>query len=379
MEYLFYISLALIVYTYFGYPVLLGIAALVAKKPVKKAAMEPKVSIFVSAYNEEKNIEARVRNLLDLDYPRSKLEIIVGSDGSTDETYQIIKRLSEQENIRYAVSFQRIGKSAMLNKMAKDAQGEIFVFADARQRFDKAVLRELVHCFADSDVGAVSGELIIEDQSTGTGKGMGLYWSYEKMIRKMESAIGSTMGATGAIYAIRREFFSYLPDIILDDMYIPMNAILSGKRVIFEPGAKAYDIVSGTTKKEFSRKVRTLAGNFEIFALLPEMFNPFRSKIAFQLFSHKFLRLLVPYFLSAVFVSNLFLMKNGNIFVLAFFLQVVFYSLALLGYLLEKTSAAVSGILRILLIPYEFCALNFAAVAGLWVNFSGKAKVAWEK
>lgn len=377
---LFAISLAIIAYTYAGYPALLWLASRLFSRPVKKAEIYPSVTILLSAFNEAKTIEARINNLLSLDYPQDKLEIIVGSDGSTDDTYQIIKRFGDEKKIRYIVSFQRIGKPAMINRMAKEARGEIFVFADARQRFEPNALKEIVWCFADENVGAVSGELIMEDKETGTGKGIGAYWAYEKSLRKMESCIGSMLGATGAIYAVRQSLFMYLPEnVLLDDLFTPMNAIVRGKRAIFEPAAKAYDVVAQTTEKEFQRKVRTLAGNFQIFALFPGAFNPFSSHISVQLFSHKFLRLLVPYFLTALFVSNFFLMHEGDFYSLAFFLQVIFYSLALLGFLSEGVSDKIKGAARLFWVPYEFCVLNLAAVVAFFVFLFGRMDVKWKK
>jgi cellulose synthase/poly-beta-1,6-N-acetylglucosamine synthase-like glycosyltransferase len=321
-----------------------------------------------------------VENLLTLDYPREKLEIFIGSDGSTDDTYRIIRELADKKNIRYAVSFTRRGKAAMLNTMIKDSEAEIYVFADARQAFDRFAIRQLVRCFADPSVGAVSGELEIRDRETGAGKGIGMYWVYEKALRRMESAFGSMLGATGAIYAVRSKHFIFFPeDIILDDIYEPMRIVLQEKRAIVEPSAKAYDVVSPTAQKEFVRKVRTLAGNYQIFSLMPELFDPHRSAVAFQLFSHKFLRLMVPYFLIFLLVSNFFCLVVSPLFALALFLQVMFYAGALLGYAMEKTGASPKGISRFLLVPYEFCALNLAAIVAFVQYGSGEAKATWEK
>ncbi len=381
MIFLFFLSLGVIAYTYAGYPLLLALWAAFGRRPVKKVIdYEPRVAVFISAYNEEDTIRRRVENLLSLDYPRKKLEIFIGNDGSTDDTYRIIRELSQRENIRYAVSFLRRGKPAMLNKMIKESEAEIYVFADARQTFDRFAVRELVRCFGDADVGAVSGELVIEDQETGAGKGMGMYWAYEKALRRMESAVGSMLGATGAIYAVRAKNFIYFPeDIILDDVFQPLRVVLQDKRAILEPAAKAYDRVSATTQKEFLRKVRTLAGNFQIFSLMPGLFRPGQSPVAFQLFSHKFLRLLVPYFLLLLFLSNIFCLVVSPWFTLALILQVLFYVSALLGYAMEKAGAPLKGVLRFFLVPYEFCSLNLAAVAAFQSHISGKAAVAWEK
>jgi cellulose synthase/poly-beta-1,6-N-acetylglucosamine synthase-like glycosyltransferase len=376
MNIIFFISLGVITYTYFGYPLMLVLLQVTSRWPVKKEDIYPSVTVFVSAHNEAKHIEAKVLNLLESDYPRGKLEIMVGSDGSTDETYQIIKRLAEERSIRYTVSFSRLGKPAMINKMARDATGDVYVFADARQRFAKDAIKNLVRPFADPGVGAVSGELILESGPGVSGQGIGCYWTYEKWLRWMESNIWSMLGATGAIYAIRKEYFHYLPDeVILDDIYTPMNAVVSGKRIVFEPAAKAYDTVAESTQKEFIRKVRTLAGNFQIFAMIPELFHPARSKIAFQWISHKFLRVIVPYFLIILFVSNIFLLGRGPFFVIFFVLQALFYAMALLGRQMEFSGKplGMSGF------PYEFCALNWAAIVAFMKFKKGEVSVMWEK
>ncbi len=380
MTILFFISLGIIIYTYLGYPLVMAVFSSVVSIRVAKKDICPPVSVIVSAYNEEKNISARITNLLSLDYPRDKLEIIIGSDGSSDETYEIIKKFAQEQGIRYAVSFKRIGKPSMINKMTKDAQGEIFIFADARQRFDRDAIKKLVANFADEDIGAVSGELMIEDKSSGTGKGLGLYWEYEKSLRKAEGALGALTGATGAIYAIRRELFRYLPEnILLDDVFVPLNALMLDKRVVFEPEAKAYDTVSETTEREFTRKVRTLAGNFQIFAIFSDALNPFKKGLlAFELISHKLMRLLVPYFLISAFIANIFIMNKGSFYNIVFMAQAVFYCLAMIGALMDHLNIKLGSALRLLYVPYEFCALNCAAIAALLMHISGKYDVKWE-
>jgi len=377
---LFCISLGVILYTYFGYPLLLMFWKLAAGKPIVKRDILPMVSVLISVHNEEKHVEERVKNLLEADYPRDKMEIVVGCDGSTDQTLAIIKRLAEDNGIRYCVSLDRIGKPAMLNKLVREAGGEIYVFADARQRFDRRAIRELVRCFGDENVGCASGELVIEDRVEGSGRGMGLYWSYEVCLRKMESDTGSMLGATGAIYAVRKEFFHSLPDnVLLDDIFTPLNAIMARKRAVFEPTARAFDVVSESAEREFMRKVRTLVGNFQIFSLFAEAFNPFRSPIAWQLFSHKFLRLTLSYFLVLFLVSNAFLAQAGLPYLVILFLQVAFYALAVVGHLLEKTRTRISGVPRLVYIPYEFCVLNAAAVVALFKHLSGGIDVRWDK
>jgi cellulose synthase/poly-beta-1,6-N-acetylglucosamine synthase-like glycosyltransferase len=380
MVILFYISLGVILYTYFGYPLILMIWKLVAGKPVAKRDILPLVSVLISVHDEALHIEARIKNILRADYPRDLLEILIGCDGCADDTVAIVARLAETYTIRYRVSDERIGKPAMLNRLAREAMGKIFVFADARQRFDPEAIRELVRCFGDERVGCASGELVIVDRGEGAGRGVGLYWNYEVLLRKMESGTGSMLGATGAIYAVRREFFRDLPeDVLLDDIYTPMNAIMAGKRSVFEPAARAFDTAAEDVEKEFNRKVRTLVGNFQIFSLFGAALNPFRSPIAWQLFSHKLLRLTLSYFLVLFFVLSILLDGRGSPYHIAFVAQIVFYGVACAGCVLESFNVKLKGILRAVYVPYEFCVLNAAAVVALFRHLSGGMDVRWEK
>jgi len=367
-SFIFYFSLAFIVYTYLGYPLLLLLMQVTSSDRVKKADILPSVTVFVSAYDEARHIEVKVANLLESDYPRDKLEIMVGSDGSTDETYRAIKRLAEEKSIRYTVSFQHLGKAAMLNKMAKDAKGDIYIFADTRQRFARDAIRNLVRSFADGDVGAVSGDLILG----GDLRRLGFSWFYERWLRRLESNIGSILEAADGIYAVRKEFFHYLPDVVLEDAYTLMNAVVVGKRVVFEPAAKAYGMAVEMVPQEFIRKVGVFAGQLQIFALMPELLIPAKSKIAFQMISHKLLRLIVPYFLPVLFFSNAFLLRRGPFFSAFFAFQAVFYFLAFLETGSKRGAGVLSG-------PYEFCVSHWAAVVAFMKFRRGEANVALEK
>lgn len=263
----------------------------------------------------------------------------------------------------------------MLNDLILQAKNEIIFFTDARQTIERNALKELVSNFADKNIGCVSGELMLNGVGDSSiSEGLGLYWRYEKFLRKKESQIGSMIGATGAIYAIRRNLCIPLPaNTLLDDVFIPMKIIEQGYRAIFEPSAKAYDKVSQTSKEESFRKVRTLAGNWQIFFRLKNMFNPFKSKIALQLFSHKFLRVLVPYFSIIVFITNIFLL-NIIFYRILFILQAVFYLSAIAGFLLSEYRISL-----LFGIPYTFCMLNVTAVRGLYSFISNNQKVAWKR
>ena len=371
MTILFWFSAAVLFYVYLGYPLLLWIASSLSPKPTKRAPVEPTVSILLSVFNEEAVLPEKLENLLCLDYPREKREILVGSDGSTDRTEAIVKGY-EKKGVRLVASSPRAGKPRMLNRLARQATGDVLVFTDARQTLDPKAIRFLVENFADPSVGCVSGELLLESRGEALGEGVGFYWSYEKFIRQKESAIDSVIGATGALYALRKSLFRELPDeTILDDVYLPMQAVSLGFRTLFEPRALVFDEVSSSARKEYDRKVRTLAGNYQSFIQLAPMLNPFQSRVAAQFLSHNLLRILAPFFLIALFLSNGYLLKHPFYRIL-FIGQMLFYGVASLGAL------APAAIRRFFSAPYVFCLLNLSALAGLYRFLTGRQQVTWK-
>lgn len=382
LKILFWILLFLIFYCYFGYPILIYLWAVILEKKVEKYKIEPTVSIIISAYNEETYIAAKINNLLSLDYPSSKVEIIIGSDGSTDKTNDIVGSYISSSLSFYAFA-QRRGKMATLNDLVKKAQNEILIFNDVRQSLDKNTLHELVANFYDLSVGCVSGELdfIPLQNLGGTATGINFYWRYEKFLRACESQVYSMLGATGAIYAIRRELFTPIPqNLVLDDMYIPLKIIQMGFRAIFDPSAKAYDRVADNPQEEHRRKVRTLYGNYQIFHFFLSLLNPLKSPIAVQFFSHKLLRVIMPFFLISLFLINFFIASQNLIFKFFLISQIIFYLLALIGwYLRFNTNKVLKIVLRICYIPYVFCLLNFSAFIGFLKFIKNQQSVTWEK
>lgn len=378
MTILFWIFFLLIVYTYAGYPLGLLLLSRWRKKPVNKGHCEPRVSIILSAFNEEKAIEAKLLNLLDIDYPEDKIEILVGSDGASDRTDEIISRV-RSPRVRFFRFVANLGKPHVLNALIEEARGEILVFTDARQEFDRKSVRMLVRNFHDPAVGCVSGELFFKADECSVGrieKGMDAYWRYEKFLRKKESEIGSMLGATGAIYAARKEIFPKLPeDILVDDLYAPLEMVSRGYRAVFDSEAHAYDRPSQKSAEEFKRKVRTLAGNYQILVRLPNLLNPGRSPVAWQLISHKVLRLAVPFLLIGLLTVNLFLI-NSTFYRIVFLGQIAFYGLAALEGFLERKRFWKKGLGYL---PYMFCLLNYCALMGFVRFASGKHKAAWEK
>jgi cellulose synthase/poly-beta-1,6-N-acetylglucosamine synthase-like glycosyltransferase len=372
LELFFWILILFILYSYIGYPIVLWIWAKLRPKRINKKANTPFVNILICANNEEKTIRQRLENCLSLNYPKEKLEIIVATDGCTDRTNKIIQHYVPL-GVKLVVYPERRGKAAVLNDTIPLCSGEIIVLADARQSFHEEAIKEFVANFYDPEVGGVSGELHLLKRDNGTrGKGIILYWWYEKIIRKMESQVDSTAGATGSLYAIRKCLFEPIPvDTLIEDVLIPLNIIRKGYRVIFEPKAKAYD-KTFSTSHEFKRKVRTLTGNYQLLFHNTWMFSPLHNRIAIQLISHRlFQRILMPYILIIFFLINYNLEEGFYRIILV--LQVLFYFLAFIGILFGNKSKW-----QIIALPYTLLLLNFASLVGFFKFFTKKQSVFWK-
>ena len=405
---LFWSAFALLVYVYVGYPLLAWARRRMRPRPVSRQPIEPHVTVVVVAHNEGHRIGRRIENLLASDYPRERLAILVGSDGSTDDTVDRALRYEDQ-GVTVRDFGQRRGKPTVLNDLVASVEGEIVVLADARQRFEPGAIRALVANFADAEVGAVSGELHLRTRS-GTspgGEGSGLYWKYEKFIRANESWTGSTVGATGAIYAIRRHLFEPIPaDTILDDVLIPMQIVRRGYRVLFEAGARAHDLIAMNPREDFIRKARTIAGTFQLFARCPWMLNPVRCRVWFEALSHKALRLAIPVLHLAVFAANVALVEVVFYRVLLAG-QAMFYAAALAGYVQSRPERsrrarierrriarndpgrrmhadrrrAVRAPTRspVFSVPYTMCLLGWATIVGFSRIVARRQRVTWER
>lgn len=370
MKAVFWVSAAAIAYTYLGYPFWLWLCSRFRDLPVQRDAIRPFVSIVVAVHNEGQNLPAKLQNLAELEYDKDKLEIIVVSDGSTDGTNQHLAEAATR-SVRAIVSPQHEGKASALNRGIQQAQGDIVVFTDARQIIEPTALRHLVANFADPQVGCVTGELFLQipREHTSPLEGVGLYWRIEKKIREWESKTGSAVGATGALYAARRCLLAPLPPTtILDDVYIPLEAVRQGYRVVFEPRARAWDPQQVTPKQELRRKIRTLTGNYQLLQLMPWLLtraNPIR----FRLVSHKLLRLFVPFLLASVLISSVLL--DGIFYRTAEWLQIILYGLGCIVFLPIKTGL----IARPANFVFSFLLLNTAAVIAFGNFLLGRTDV----
>ena len=302
MTAIFLACIAFCAYTLFGYPLLLAAIARLRTRPVRKAEGRPTVSVILPVHNGERWIALKMQTLLALDYPRELIEILVLLDGSTDNTGIIANSFRDRANLQ-VIALPKGGKAAALNAGLARATGEILFFTDVRQELAPQSLAKLVACFADPEVGVASGELIIRKGDALEEESVGLYWKYEKWIRKQLSRIDSVMGATGCIYAMRRSLAAPLPPGTLnDDMYLPLVAFFRGYRVVFEESAVAFDFPTQLAS-EFRRKVRTLAGVYQIIGQFPALLGP-RNRMWIHFFSHKLARLLMPWAMVAAFVSS---------------------------------------------------------------------------
>jgi len=297
----FWSAAALIGYAYVLYPLLVLLLARWFGRAPRAAPCTPSLTVIIAAYNESARIGTRVRDVLAQDYPHEKLQVIVVDDGSSDATWKAAE--VGDPRVRVIRLAYNIGKAAALAIAIDASDAEIIAFADARQRFAPDALRKLMEPFADPHVGAVSGELVIES-APGTAADIGLYWRMEKVLRDNEARLGWVHGVSGAIHAVRREWVQAPPPgTILDDMYLPLSVVFAGARVAMAREAVALDYASAETWEEFRRKLRTLAGNWQLIARMPRLANPFANPVFFAWFSHKFLRLIVPWALLAMLIA----------------------------------------------------------------------------
>lgn len=377
MKWVFWLAAGLIVYTYVGYAGWLRLRLLWGSRPVRRGTYTPAVSIAMVVRNEERVLEAKLQNLMALDYPT--YQVVVVSDGSTDRTEAILRQYASDPRLHVVLNQLSQGKASGLNDALQVVNGEIVVFTDARQKIEPGAVRLLAENFADPEVGCVSGELMLGDAREGeSGKGLGLYWRIEKLVRELEAASGSVVGATGALYAVRRELLTSVPPgTILDDVYLPMQVVRQGKRTVFDARARAWDSPSLGVGREFSRKVRTLSGNYQLVQLAPWLLSR-QNPIRFEFVSHKLLRLAVPFALAALLLASLGL--AGPFYRAVLVVQLLFYGLSLLALSRPAKRRLIKpGMLGGLTdAAGTFVLLNGAAVVAL-ANFVAGRRAEWTR
>ncbi len=356
----FWIAIALVFYTYALYPLLVqGLARSFGRRP-RCAPYTPPMTVVIAAYNEAPRIGARVRDALAQDYPPENLRVIVVDDGSEDDTAAAAD--VGDPRVRVLKLERNQGKSAALNAALRQASSELVAFTDARQRFAPGALRKLAEPFADPEVGAVSGELMITPAGTGTAAAgdIGLYWRMEVALREGEARLRWLHGVSGAIHAMRRERVPTLPaGLILDDMYLPLAVLRTGRWVWMTREAIALDTSSTSGAEEFRRKLRTLAGNWQLMARLPWLCNPFRNPVFFAWASHKLTRLVAPWALIAALIASA--LAAGRFYSALLLLQVIAYSAAAAAILWPRAASRVP----LLNTAGTFVMLNVAALLSL--------------
>jgi len=374
LEIVFWTLAVLTAYVYFGYPALLWAAAGGMRKLPDYAAFElPRVTLLISAFNEQDCIAEKLDNSIQLDYPRELLEITVISDASDDRTDDIVRDYADR-GIKLLRMEERGGKTLGLNAGVEAAEGQIVVFSDANAMYHDDAIRSLIAPYADEAIGAVIGESTYVEPTDDSGRSESTYWRYETLIKRLESQLGSVVGGDGAIYSVRKKLFRPMSADALSDFVNPMQVVEQGSRCIYEPRAVSVEEVAGSFGKEFKRKVRIVNRAWRAVWRLRNMLNPLRHGFfALKLWSHKVLRWLVPFMMAGMVVLNLFLVGEGPVYVATLASQGVFYALATIGFI-NRQSEEQPAVLHI---PYYFCLVNYASALGLIEGLRGKAYVTW--
>lgn len=376
MEFSFWLIAALIVYTYIGYPLLIRIVASFYKEPDYPDLIDyPAISFILSAFNEEAVIEDKIRNCLEIDYPENKIEILVGSDGSTDRTNDILENINDQR-VRTYLYTGRHGKSWVINNLVKDSTGDILIFSDANIIFSRNAVKKLVEPFQDELAGGVCGNLVmVSGNSDEIKTAEQSYWSLESRLKKMESRIKTTFGATGAIYAIRKSLFRELPieTPVVDDFIIPVFVMMQRYRVIYREQALAFEEITDDLFLEFKRRIRIGARNLNGIRFYSSLLWPTSGFISLGLWSHKILRWFVPFMLLAVFLLTIMLSNNP------FYMKILYVEG---GFLLSAALGMILSFLniRIKLLNYlaYLVTLNLALFLGFFKFIFGTQKPYWE-
>ena len=387
MVIIFWLSLAVIIYSYFIYPLILvifsGLKQAISdtrylwkkrqRRIVDKKSLPP-VSIIIAAYNEESCIKARVENLLSLDYPQEKLTILIGSDGSQDKTAEILSSFDEP-NVKVHIFTENRGKMSVLNDLVEQANSDYLVFSDANTHFNKNAIDHLVRHFDHDDIGAVCGELHLVDVDSGDNKDS-VYWRYEQVLKFHEARLNALQGANGAIYAMRKALFIPLPaNTIVDDFQVAMNVAKQGSRLIYDPEAIAVEEVAPNLQAEEGRRIRIGLGNYQALFTMTWALNPLLGWRFIAYFSHKVCRWFVPHFMLLTFISNCFLIED-TFYLTTLICQILFYALAIYGIKQQKNNKKTSSLISLIAF---FVSMNTALLRGFIKYFSSNVQGTWQR
>lgn len=379
---LFWVGIGIVVYSYLGYGCLLYFLVKIKKVFQKEALFDPNffpsVALVVPCFNEADYIEEKIKNSLALNYPAHKLQLIFISDGSSDDTPNRIKKYPQ---ILALHEDTRNGKASAMNRAMAFVKAPIVVFCDANTALNPEAIHEMVKHYSNPRVGAVTGEkrIITKDKENASGAGEGIYWKYESFLKQLDSDFYTIVGAAGELMSYRTELFRELPnDTLLDDLMQSMQIANDGYRVIYEKNAWAAETASANVGEELKRKIRIAAGAFQSMTRLPKGFNLFTNfKVSFLFISHRVLRwTLAPLSLLMLFIVNVFLLSEPNIiYQLLMIGQLLFYSMALLGWYLANKQIKV----KILFVPYYFFIMNLCMYLGFFRFLRGKQSANWER
>ncbi|MDB5210669.1 MAG: glycosyl transferase, group 2 family protein [Sediminibacterium sp.] len=380
MTIIFWISLLIIFYTYIGYGMVLYVLIKIFRrsKPLVQDLELPTLTVMVAAYNEEDFIRKKIENTLQLEYPSGKIRYIFVTDGSTDRTVDIIK---EYPSIQLLHSDGRTGKIAAVHRAMQYVETEVVVFTDANTLLNTSALPKMARHYADKKIGAVSGEKRVEISETADATAAeGFYWKYESKLKMWDSILYSLVGAAGELFSIRTDLYQPVPsNSLLDDFMISMRIAEKGYRILYEPEAYAMEKSSASITEELKRKVRISAGGIQSVIWLRSMLLPFKNPVlTWEYISHRVLRwTITPFLLLLAFVLNIWIVVSGASFLYVFLLvcQVIFYGLAVTGWVLESREIRI----KILFIPYYFCLMNYAVIAGIIRYMSTTQTGVWEK
>jgi cellulose synthase/poly-beta-1,6-N-acetylglucosamine synthase-like glycosyltransferase len=375
VEVIFWLSVAAVAYAYVGYPLLLTLFSKIRPKPVRSQPWTPSVSVIIAAYNEERDLAAKLENTLALDYPKSNLEIIVTSDCSSDGTDEIARSFSSR-GVRLHRQEERHGKTAAQNAAVTKARGEIIVFSDATTHYRPDVLRLMMPAFADKSVGCATGRVIYQDvKDSSVGAGTQSYWNYEFFLKRHESNVCSLIGVCGCMYAVRKSAYVPLYNDACSDFIIATTMVEQGLRAIYVPEAVCIEEPNRQAKKELKARVRIISQTFSDLWRNRGMLNPFRSGFySIQLWSHKVMRYLVPICLILIFLSSAFLASSNVFYAALFVAQLAFYLAAFVSWVLERFGVT----LRLLALPQYFVITNLASLIAFVKFVSGETYTKWE-
>ena len=375
MKGLFWASALALAYTYVGYPALVWAVSRLRPRAVRRGEAEPSVTVIITAYNEERDLAAKLDNTLALDYPAAKLEVLVASDCSSDRTDEIARSYAAR-GVRLHRQAERLGKTAAQNAAVELARGEVILFSDATTLYRPDVLRAMAPNFADPSVGCVAGKLIyVDPASTSTGAGAKSYWGYETFLKTHESRACSLIGASGCLYAVRRLAYVPLYHEACSDFIIATKMVEQGLRAVYEPAAVCTEETNRRAGKEFRMRVRVIAQTYTDLWRHRALLNPLRGGFySIELLSHKVMRYLVPVFLALTLAASLALAGAGWLYALAALAQVAFYAAAALGWLAGRAGLRS----RVLALPAYFVLSNAAAVAAFYKFVRGERYARWE-